>query len=69
MTDSNMSKSNKPSPEADGLQWETEKYVYQKENHWPPTGKHILAQYNEDTVVVYQAFCPAIAEFAVANQR
>ena len=61
------SKSNEPSP--DILEWETEKYVYQKQNLWPPSGKHILAQYNEDAVVVYQAFCPAIAEYAVTNQR
>ena len=44
-------------------------YQEQKDNFWPPTGRHILAQYDDDTVVVYQAFCPNIAEYAVKNQR
>lgn len=36
---------------------------------WPPTGRHIMAQYDDSTVVVYQAFRPSIARFAVKNQR
>lgn len=36
---------------------------------WPSTGRVILAQYDEDTIVVYQAFRPAIALPAVAHQR
>lgn len=31
----------------------------------PQTGKHIVAQYDETSVVVYQAYCPVIAHFAV----
>ena len=40
-----------------------------KKNFWPKTGKHILAQYDDETVVVYQAYKPSIAEYAVKNQR
>ena len=36
---------------------------------WPQLGKHILAQYNDNRVIVYQAFNPVIANYAVANQR
>jgi Domain of unknown function (DUF4291) len=36
---------------------------------WPTSGKHILAQFDESSIVVYQAYCPAIARFAVKNQR
>ena len=36
---------------------------------WPQFGKHILAQYNDNRVIVYQAFNPVIANYAVANQR
>lgn len=37
--------------------------------HWPGAGRHILACFDEETVVVYQAFRPAIAAEAVALQR
>ena len=36
---------------------------------WPRSGCEILAQYDEDTVIVYQAFNRRIAEYAIANQR
>jgi hypothetical protein len=36
-------------------------------NRWPKTGRHILAQWDEKTVVVYQAYRPEIGEFAVKN--
>jgi hypothetical protein len=36
---------------------------------WPTAGRHILAQFDADSVVVYQAFRPAIAEEAVTLQR
>ena len=32
--------------------------------HWPVSGKHILAQYDESSIVVYQAYRPAIGHFA-----
>lgn len=36
---------------------------------WPATGRHVLAQYDAESVVVYQAFRRAIADEAVALQR
>ena len=49
-------------------EWLTESYVEQTKV-WPTRGRHILAQYDEDSVVVYQAYCPEIAEYAVKNQK
>lgn len=34
---------------------------------WPQAGQVILAQYDEETVVVYQAYCPAIGKFAAEH--
>lgn len=36
---------------------------------WPQEGKHILAHYDDETIVVYQAYKPAIAEHAVKHQQ
>lgn len=36
---------------------------------WPQSGRHIMAQFDADTIVVYQAYRPAIARFAVEHQR
>src|SRR5262245_21550643 len=36
---------------------------------WPAVGRHILAQYDESTVVVYQAYRPSIAAAAVEAQQ
>ena len=36
---------------------------------WPHSGKHIMAQYTEEYVVVYQAYRPAIGKFAAKNQH
>ena len=35
---------------------------------WPSTGRHILATYDEDSIVVYQAYRPAIGRYAARNQ-
>ena len=35
----------------------------------PKTGQHIVAQTDETTITVYQAFNPQISKYAVANQR
>ncbi|XP_780840.1 uncharacterized protein LOC575340 [Strongylocentrotus purpuratus] len=51
------------------MEWATEKYCDQNNVCWPIAGKHILAQFDEHSVVVYQAFCPAIAKYAVDHQR
>lgn len=34
---------------------------------WPETGRHILAQYDDESVVVYQAFRSAIGNFATQH--
>jgi hypothetical protein len=34
---------------------------------WPTAGRHILAQYDAESVVVYQAFRPAIGRFAIEH--
>jgi hypothetical protein len=34
---------------------------------WPKTGRHILAHYDAATVVVYQAYAPAIGRFAAEH--
>ncbi|HYF47855.1 MAG TPA: DUF4291 domain-containing protein [Planctomycetota bacterium] len=36
---------------------------------WPKTGRHILAQFDEESIVVYQAYTPSIAEYALSHQR
>lgn len=40
-----------------------------QQQHWPSEGRHILAHFDDISVVVYQAFKDSIAEFAVRNQR
>ncbi len=36
---------------------------------WPQSGRHIMAQFDAESIVVYQAYRPAIASFAVQHQR
>lgn len=36
---------------------------------WPSEGRHILASHDEESVVVYQAYRPAIGLYAARNQR
>ncbi len=44
-----------------------EKYTEQ-EKLLPTTGKHIIGQYDQDSIIVYQAFNPKIADYALKNQ-
>ena len=44
----------------------TETYMAQKDR-WPGSGRHILAQFDAGSVVVYQAYNPAIGHFAARN--
>lgn len=44
----------------------TTSYLTQREN-WPDEGRHILAHYDEHSVVVYQAFKPTIGRFAAEH--
>lgn len=46
----------------------TARYAEQQ-SEWPQSGRHILAQYDDASIVVYQAYRPAIADFAVRHQR
>jgi hypothetical protein len=41
-------------------------YLEQKKK-WPIKGRHILAQYDETSIIVYQAYRPAIGNFASKN--
>jgi hypothetical protein len=41
----------------------TESYTTQKAR-WPTSGRHILAHFDAESVVVYQAYSPAIGHFA-----
>jgi hypothetical protein len=45
----------------------TEPYAVQV-RRWPQSGRHILAQFDDETVVVYQAYRPAIGHFAAARK-
>lgn len=44
----------------------TEPYLAQQA-HWPFEGRHILAQYDDTSIVVYQAYRPRIGHFAARN--
>lgn len=44
----------------------TESHLSQLQR-WPQTGRHILAQYDDQSIVVYQAYRPSIGHFAAAN--
>ena len=43
-----------------------EPYLTQRAR-WPQEGRHILAQYDDDSVIVYQAYRPAIGRFAARH--
>jgi hypothetical protein len=36
---------------------------------WPKNGRHILAHYDDSTVILYQAYRPAIGHFAVEHGK
>lgn len=44
----------------------TESYLMQR-TRWPEQGQHILAQYNDESVIVYQAYSTAIGHFAAKH--
>ncbi len=43
-------------------------YLEQRKR-WPHSGRHILAHYDDESIVVYQAYRPEIGRYAVHNQR
>jgi Domain of unknown function (DUF4291) len=44
----------------------TESYLAQIDR-WPKTGRHILAQFDDESIVVYQAYRPEIGHFAASH--
>ena len=44
----------------------TEPYITQLAR-WPTSGQHILAQFDEQSIVVYQAYRPATGRFAASH--
>ncbi|WP_299214349.1 DUF4291 domain-containing protein [uncultured Aquimarina sp.] len=40
----------------------------EQEKSWPQQGYHIMAQYDDQKIVVYQSYRPAIGNFAAQNQ-
>ena len=45
-----------------------ESFAAQK-TRWPEAGRHVLAQYDTDAVVVYQAYRPSIGLYAAEHQH
>ena len=43
-------------------------YYYEQLKHWPKQGRHILAQSDEESVIVYQAYRPSIGLYAEKHQ-
>ena len=43
-----------------------ERYVDQLP-HWPPSGRHVLAHFDEESIVVYQAYRPEIGAYAARH--
>ena len=46
----------------------TESYLTQNKK-WPQEGRHIMAQYDENNITVYQAYRPEIGRSAAKHQR
>src|SRR3954452_223483 len=44
----------------------TAPYLEQR-RRWPASGRHVLAQFDADSVVVYQAYRPEIGHFAAEH--
>src|SRR5437764_10701233 len=48
------------------MKLKTEPYLYQRQC-WPASGRHILAQFDAEAVVVYQAYRPETGHFAAQH--
>ena len=46
----------------------TDRYLDQVAT-WPSEGRHILAHFDADTIVVYQAYRPSIGEYAIRHSE
>ena len=49
------------------MKLQLEKYNNQL-NEWPQSGYHIMAQYDEEKIIVYRSYRPEIGNFASQNQ-
>ena len=49
------------------MQLKLEKYITQR-NRWPTQGQHIPAHFDETSIIVYQAYSPAIARYAIEHR-
>jgi len=49
------------------MKLQLEKYKEQQKD-WPQEGYHIMAQYDDEKIIVYQSYRPEIGHFAVKNQ-
>nr|CAG8552662.1 12065_t:CDS:2 [Entrophospora candida] len=47
---------------------ETELYITQLQQ-WPKSGRHIMGQFDDNSIIVYQAYNPSIANYAVQHQK
>ena len=50
------------------MKLEYENYLQQRQR-WPTEGRHIMAQFDEQSIVVYQAYRPDIGHYATEHQR
>jgi hypothetical protein len=39
------------------------------QEHWPKEGRHILANYDQDTIIVYQAYKPEIGHYVAEHKK
>lgn len=46
----------------------TDLYINQAKN-WPDQGRHIMAQFDHESIIVYQAYRPEIGNYAINNQK
>ncbi len=50
------------------ITFETELYVTQLQR-WPSSGRHIIGQFDDNSIIVYQAYKPSIADYAVQHNK
>lgn len=48
--------------------FQTELYMTQNDR-WPQSGRHVMAHFDDNSIIVYQAYRPAIASYAVEHQK
>lgn len=49
--------------------WIRESYIEQQAGVWPKEGKHILAQFDDEDIIVYQAYSKGIGSYAIEHQK